>query len=54
MSESVFEPLRLNSGLLLKNRIVKAAMEENMANAALQPGTALFNLYRRWAKGGRD
>lgn len=52
MSSSVFEPLTLNSGVLLKNRLVKAAMEENMADANLQPGPGLFRLYRRWAEGG--
>lgn len=52
MAESVFEPLTLRSGLVLKNRLVKAAMEENMANADLLPDAALFNLYRRWGNGG--
>lgn len=52
MGNSVFEPLTLNSGVLLKNRLVKAAMEENMADVALQPGRGLFQLYRRWAEGG--
>lgn len=52
MSSRVFESLTLNSGVLLKNRLVKAAMEENMADGALQPGQGLFRLYRRWAEGG--
>lgn len=52
MAESIFEPLTLRCGLVLKNRLVKAAMEENMGNAELLPDGALFNLYRRWANGG--
>ena len=33
MSTTVFEPLTLANGVTLKNRLVKAAMEENMADA---------------------
>lgn len=40
------------NGKTAKNRLVKAAMEENMASRGQIPGTALFNLYRHWAKGG--
>ena len=49
---SVFDPLTLPSGLELKNRFVKAAMEENLANAKQQPDQALQKLYTQWAKGG--
>jgi 2,4-dienoyl-CoA reductase-like NADH-dependent reductase (Old Yellow Enzyme family) len=46
-------PLTLpSSGLVLKNRIVKAAMEEGMADAALGPTVMLERLYGRWAEGG--
>ncbi|MBT0586594.1 NADH:flavin oxidoreductase/NADH oxidase family protein [Alteromonas oceanisediminis] len=48
----VFRPITLPSGLTIKNRFVKAAMEENLANAQQQPDSALFNLYEAWAKGG--
>ena len=48
----VFDPLTLTSGLTLKNRVVKAAMEENLANASQQPDQALYNLYSQWARGG--
>lgn len=47
-----FTPLTLPNGAQLKNRFVKAAMEENMAEANQLPGTALKNLYQAWAKGG--
>ena len=33
----VFSPITLPSGLVLKNRLVKAAMEENLADADLTP-----------------
>jgi 2,4-dienoyl-CoA reductase-like NADH-dependent reductase (Old Yellow Enzyme family) len=47
-----FTSLTLNSGLRLKNRLVKAAMEENLANAEQLPDQAIYNLYDAWAKGG--
>lgn len=48
----VFDPLPLPSGLVLKNRIVKAAMEENMATEQQEPGLEIYNLYAAWAMGG--
>ncbi|MCW0192773.1 NADH:flavin oxidoreductase/NADH oxidase family protein [Rhodococcus erythropolis] len=48
----IFEPFTLASGATLPNRIVKAAMEENMAAAGQLPGKAMFELYRRWSQGG--
>ena len=48
----VFTPFTLPSGLTLKNRVVKAAMEENLAEADLTPSQVLKNLYSEWAKGG--
>ncbi|NNE58968.1 MAG: NADH:flavin oxidoreductase/NADH oxidase family protein [Hellea sp.] len=47
----LFSPLKLASGHLLPNRIAKAAMEENMAEYGQIPGSALVNLYQRWAAG---
>ena len=38
--------------LFIPNRIAKAAMEENMADAAHLPGAALRALYQRWGEGG--
>lgn len=46
------EPLRLRSGLVLRNRIAKAAMTENLADRDNQPTDRLERLYRRWADGG--
>ncbi|GHB51968.1 hypothetical protein GCM10010377_48830 [Streptomyces viridiviolaceus] len=36
---------------MLKNRIAKAAMEENMAGDGRLPDERMFTLYRRWAAG---
>jgi 2,4-dienoyl-CoA reductase-like NADH-dependent reductase (Old Yellow Enzyme family) len=52
MSSELFTPLKLRSGLVLQNRIAKAAMEENMAGAAQLPDQRLLSLYRRWGAGG--
>jgi 2,4-dienoyl-CoA reductase-like NADH-dependent reductase (Old Yellow Enzyme family) len=45
-------PLTLPNGTVLRNRIAKAAMEENMAEAGQLPGPALLALYDAWAAGG--
>ncbi|MES0832763.1 2,4-dienoyl-CoA reductase [Nocardiopsis tropica] len=45
-------PLRLRSGLVLRNRVVKAAMEEQLAGPRRQPDHRLVTLYRRLADGG--
>ncbi|GIZ45478.1 hypothetical protein CKM354_000864300 [Cercospora kikuchii] len=54
MSSPALEPFLLQNGTKLKNRIYKAAMEENMADVAHgnQPSQGLINLYRTWAEGG--
>ncbi|MER7195116.1 NADH:flavin oxidoreductase/NADH oxidase family protein [Streptomyces flaveolus] len=52
MTSELFSPLPLRSGQVLKNRIAKAAMEENMAGDGQLPDEQLFTLYRRWATGG--
>ncbi|MFL3650115.1 MAG: NADH:flavin oxidoreductase/NADH oxidase family protein [Pseudoalteromonas sp.] len=49
---AVFTPFTLPSGLTLKNRVVKAAMEENLAEANQTPSQVLKNIYSEWAKGG--
>ncbi len=46
------DPLQLANGAIIKNRIAKAAMEENMAEAEHAPGPKLCRLYQRWAQGG--
>lgn len=48
----LFTPLTLPNGTVIPNRIAKAAMEENMADADHAPGEKLFRLYRTWADGG--
>jgi len=45
-------PLRLPSGLVLRNRIAKAAMTEGLADRHGLPGSRLERLYQRWARGG--
>ncbi|MFI1249161.1 NADH:flavin oxidoreductase/NADH oxidase family protein [Streptomyces anulatus] len=52
MTSELFSPLHLRSGHVLKNRIAKAAMEENMAGDGQLPDRRLLSLYRRWAAGG--
>ena len=49
MPSPLFTPLTLPNGVSLQNRICKAAMEENMAEAGQVPGRALINLYEAWA-----
>ncbi len=49
---SVFSPLVLPNGATVSNRIAKAAMEENMADADHAPSAELISLYDAWAKGG--
>ncbi len=46
------EPLTLPSGLVLRNRLVKAAMSENLASADGVPSDALVRLYERLGAGG--
>jgi 2,4-dienoyl-CoA reductase-like NADH-dependent reductase (Old Yellow Enzyme family) len=52
MSHELFSPLALRSGGTLRNRIAKAAMEENLAGSAQLPDERLISLYGRWGAGG--
>ncbi|MEU9481153.1 NADH:flavin oxidoreductase/NADH oxidase family protein [Streptomyces sp. NPDC048191] len=52
MTSELFSPLTLRSGQVLKNRIAKAAMEENMAGDGQLPDWQLLSLYKHWASGG--
>ncbi|WP_396667573.1 hypothetical protein [Microbacterium sp. R86528] len=45
-------PLGLPCGLVLKNRIVKAAMSDSLGDGTGDPSAAQVELYRRWAQGG--
>lgn len=49
---NVFDTLMLPNGSTIKNRIAKAAMEENMADADQAPSEELMHLYQAWADGG--
>ncbi|EOW1563231.1 NADH:flavin oxidoreductase/NADH oxidase family protein [Pseudomonas aeruginosa] len=48
----LFQPLPLPNGAVIPNRIAKAAMEENLADANHAPSEALIRLYEAWAEGG--
>jgi 2,4-dienoyl-CoA reductase-like NADH-dependent reductase (Old Yellow Enzyme family) len=52
MPTELFSPLALRSGLVLGNRIAKAAMEERLAGRGQLPDRRLGSLYRRWGAGG--
>ncbi|TCM69904.1 2,4-dienoyl-CoA reductase-like NADH-dependent reductase (Old Yellow Enzyme family) [Acinetobacter calcoaceticus] len=45
------EPIQIRN-ITFKNRIIKGAMSEALANPAGQPNQLLFGLYEAWAKGG--
>ena len=45
-------PLKLPNGQTIKNRLIKGAMTEGLADAAGRPTPALIRLYERWADGG--
>ena len=47
----MFEKLTLPNGSVIANRIAKAAMEENMADADHAPSEQLMRLYQSWADG---
>lgn len=49
---ALHEPLRLPSGLVLSNRIMKAAMSEALADTRHSPDERLVRLYDRWSRGG--
>jgi len=42
----------LPCGAQLRNRIIKAAMTEQMADKSHRPTPALIKLYERWGRGG--
>lgn len=48
----ISEAITLASAISIKNRIAKAAMEENLATKQRNPSNAIFKLYDAWAKGG--
>ena len=48
---SLFSPLILPNGASIPNRIGKAAMEENLADADHAPSAELLQIYSAWAEG---
>ncbi|MEU1208531.1 NADH:flavin oxidoreductase/NADH oxidase family protein [Nocardia sp. NPDC005825] len=48
----LFAPVALRPGLLLPNRIAKAAMEEGLAGPGQLPDERTVAVYRRWGAGG--
>ncbi|GFD70928.1 2,4-dienoyl-CoA reductase [Tenacibaculum sp. KUL113] len=51
-SDSIlYSPYTLPCGVTVRNRLVKAAMEENMSSKGNIPGESLYSLYRYWAHG---
>jgi 2,4-dienoyl-CoA reductase-like NADH-dependent reductase (Old Yellow Enzyme family) len=48
----LFNPLTLQNGVVIKNRIYKPAMSETMGDKNFAPTKKLVSLYRTWAQGG--
>jgi 2,4-dienoyl-CoA reductase-like NADH-dependent reductase (Old Yellow Enzyme family) len=51
-STTLGAPLALPNGLMLKNRLAKAAMSEQLGSLSGAPTADLVRLYDRWARGG--
>ena len=51
-SSTLFRPLTLPCGKVLKNRIAKSAMSDSLGDGCGHPTQDQINLYRRWAQGG--
>lgn len=49
---NLFQPFTLPNGTVIKNRFVKAAMNEAMGDKYCQPKKEIAQLYRTWAQGG--
>lgn len=52
MAANIADPITLPCGVRLKNRLVKAAMTEGLADETNRATRRLETLYRRWATGG--
>lgn len=52
MDSTLAQPINLKCGLVLKNRLVKAAMAECMAENGGLPSVKHNNVYREWGNGG--
>lgn len=49
---SLFDPMELPCGVILKNRIAKSAMSDSLGDGTGHPTAEQVRLYRRWAGGG--
>ncbi|SPH24491.1 NADH oxidase [Defluviimonas aquaemixtae] len=49
---TLFQPLELPCGTVLKNRIAKSAMSDSLGDGRGDPTDAQIRLYERWAEGG--
>ena len=50
-NQILFTPLKLKNGAVIKNRFLKSAMSEGMANSKTNsPNELHVNLYKKWAK----
>ena len=52
MENDISKPLRMPCGAVLKNRIVKSAMSEALADEFNNPSEAHINLFSRWGESG--
>ena len=50
--DALFQPIELPCGVVLKNRIAKAAMSDSLGDGRGNPTEAQLRLYERWADGG--
>jgi len=50
--QTLAQPLTLANGQVIKNRIAKSAMSEQLGDAQNRPTPKLERLYRTWAEGG--
>jgi 2,4-dienoyl-CoA reductase-like NADH-dependent reductase (Old Yellow Enzyme family) len=46
------QPFTLNNGTVIKNRLFKSAMSEQLGTKDHNPSSGLVNLYKTWANGG--
>ena len=50
--DALFKPLTLPCGIVLKNRLAKAAMSDSLGDGVGNPTREQMRLYERWAEGG--
>lgn len=49
---TIRDPFTLKNGRVIKNRLMKSAMSEQLGRPNRNPGRGLVNVYRTWSKGG--